>query len=162
MELVKSKNRNGFCLSLFSLSLVGLIGCSLFFGVYPITENVYYWDAGTPKERMIIFNNEDDLRDIVSGIPLVPCNAEYQKNCQLCNTEYVEEYSYDGEWLLARTLLLTDSVSYTRYWIVRIPNNLEHRIDEITQSTLGPLNFSEFDSIVVLNRIRESRFSSSK
>ena len=156
MKLVKSKNSNSFRLSLFSLFLFGLIGCSFLFGIYPITENVYYWDAGTPKERLIIFNNKDDLHNIVSGIPIVPSNLEFQKNCELCYTEYVKEYSYDGKWLLASTVLLTDSNSLTRYWIVKIPNNVNHRIDEITRSTFGPLNFSQFDSVATLNRIHKS------
>ena len=160
MELVKSKNRNGFRLSLFSLPLFGLIGCSFLFGVYPITENVYYWDAGTPKERLIIFNNKDDLHNIVSGIPIVPSDLVFQKNGELCYTEYVKEYSYDGKWLLASTVLLTDSSSFTRYWIVKIPDNTEYGIEEITKSTFGPLDHSEFDSIMILNGIHESKFSS--
>ena len=123
MELVKSKNSNSFRLSLFSLFLFGLIGCSFLFGIYPITENVYYWDAGTPKERLIIFNNKDDLHNI-------------------------------------STVLLTDSNSLTRYWIVKIPDNMEHGIDEITKSTFGPLNYYEFDSIILFYGINESKFSS--
>ena len=160
MELVKSKISNSFRLSLFSLFLFGLIGCSFLFGIYPITENVYYWDAGTPKERLIIFNNKDDLHNIVSGIPIVPSNLEFQKNCELCYTEYVKEYSYDGKWLLASTVLFTDSNSLTRYWIVKIPDNMEHGIDEITKSTFGPLNYYEFDSIILFYGINESKFSS--
>lgn len=152
MELDGLKNRNGNNLAIFSLLFVGLLGCTHLFGVSPITKYVYFWDSGTPKERMIIFNRTDDVRNIVSGIPIVPCNAEYQKNAEVGNTEYVEEYSFDGEWLLARTVLLTDTVSRTRYWIVRIPDNMEHRIDEITKSTFGPLTFSEFDSIVNLTK----------
>ena len=159
LDVLKLKNRNGIYLSMFSLIFVGVVGCTHLFGVYPITKNVYLWDAGTPKERIIVFNSKDDVRNIVSGIPIIPCNAEYQRNAEVGNTEYVENYSFDGKWLLASTILLTDSASLTRYWIVNILNNTEYRIDEITKSTFGPLNYSEFDSIVVLNRIHAPEFS---
>lgn len=152
----ESKNKIGYYISIFSMLFIGILGCTHHWGVYPITKFVYFWDSGTPTERMIIFNSTDDVQRIVSGIPIVPCNAEYQKNSEVGNTEYVEKYSFDGEWLLASTILLTDSVPIIRYWIVRIPDNMKHGIDEITKSTYGPLNSSQFDSIVALNRIHES------
>lgn len=160
MEQVELKNRKGHCLSILSLFIVGILGCTHLSGVFLITKYVYFWDSGTPTERMIIFNNKDDVRSIVSGIPIVPSNAEYQSNAEVGNTEYVERYSFDGEWLLANTILITDSVSLSRYWIVRIPDNMEHRIDGITRLTFGPLDLSEFDSIISLNSINVSEFSS--
>lgn len=160
MGLDGLKNRNDSCLSIFLLLFVGIVGCTHFFGVYPITKNVYDLDSGTYKERIIIFNSSDDARKIVSGIPIIPCNAEYQRNAKLGNTEYVEEYSFDGKWLLASTVLLADSISTTRYWIVNIPDNMGHGIDEITKSTFGPLTNSEFDSIILLNGIHKSKFFS--
>ncbi len=160
MELVGLRKRNSIYLSMLSLLFVGIVGCTYLYGVHPITKNVYLWDAGTPKEKMIVFNSNDDVQSIVSGTPIVPCNFEYQKNAEVGNTEYVEKYSFDGKWLLASTVLLTNSNSLTRYWIVYIPDNIEHGIDEITKSTFGPLNHSEFDSIINLYEIHESNFSS--
>ena len=144
----RGKSRNKLCLWLIVIPIVVFQGCARLFGIYPITKNVYMMDAGTPKEKVIIFNSEDKAWNIVSGIPIIPSDAEFQKKCDAGSYEYVEEYSYDGEWLLSKTTQLTDSSTSTRYWIVHILDKEEHELKEIQKSTLGPLNRSEYDSVI--------------
>ena len=144
----QGKLRNKHCLWLILILIVVFQGCARLFGIYPITKNVYLWDAGTPKEKVIIFNSEDKAWNIVSGISIIPSDAEFQKEDDEGSYEYVEKYSYDGEWLMAETTQLTDSSINTRYWIVHIPEKEEPELEEITKSTLGPLSRSEYDSIV--------------
>ena len=112
-------------------------------------------DAGTSKEKIIIFNSESKVWNIVSGIPIIPSDVEFQKEDSY---EYVEEYSYDSEWLMAKTTQLTDSSTCTRYWISHIPDNVEHELKEITKSTLGPLDRSEYDSIAQSIKKNDNRF----
>lgn len=144
----QGKLRNNIYLLLIAILIVFFQGCASLFGIYPITKNVYLWDAGTPTEKVIIFNSEDKAWNIVSGISIIPSDAEFQKEAYNNTYEYVEEYSYDGEWLLSKTTQLTDSSTNTRYWIVHIPDKEEHELEEIQKSTIGPLNRSEYDSII--------------
>ena len=148
MEQGSSKNK--FCFWIIGILIVVAQGCDHLFGIYPITSNVYMMDSGTPKEKIIIFNSESKAWNIVSGIPVIPNNVEYGKKNAY---EYVEEYSYDSEWLMAKTSQITDSSIDTRYWIVHIPNKEEHELDKITKATLGPLSRSEYDSIIVSKKI---------
>ena len=152
----QGKSRNKHCLWLILILIVVFQGCARLFGIYPITKNVYLWDAGTPKEKVIIFNSEDKAWNIVSGISIIPSDAEFQKEAYNNTYEYVEEYSYDGEWLLAETTQLTDSFTNTRYWIVHIPDNEEHELDKIIKSTIGPLTRTEYDNIIASKNISRS------
>ena len=143
MEQVKSRNRSK--LWLIAVSMLAFQSCASLNGIYPIAKNVYLMDSGTPKEKIIIFNPEGNVRNIVSGIPIVPSNEEFQREDVY---EYVEDYSYNGEWLMAKTQQLTDSSSCTRYWIIHLPINKEYDYQEITNSTYGPLSSAEYDSVL--------------
>lgn len=152
----QGKSRNKFCLGLIVLLIVVFQGCAYLFGVYPITKNVYLWDAGTPKEKVIVYYSKSNAWNMKSGFSIIPSDIEFQKEPYNNTYEYVEDYSYDGEWLVAKTTQLTDSSTNIRYWIVHIPDKEEHELEEIQKETLGPLNHSEYDSIIASKNIPRS------
>ena len=123
--------------------ILELGSCSQISGMYPITGCLFLWDAGTPKERMIIFSNNTNY----SGIPIIPSNTQYQKNTDVGVAEYVVNYLYDKDWILATTISQKDSVQHKWYWAVYLHGTISEKLDLISKNSYGPLSRKEFDSI---------------
>lgn len=156
MVLEKLKNRTCVLQTFITASV--LLSCAHISGVFPIVGNIYYWDAGTPFERMIVYNDSKTPWNMVSGIPVFPSDSCYQCNATLGITEYVEEFSHNTEWILARTVFLMDSVTFERYWVLHIPNNTKMNMNLIKESTYGPFDCFELDSVVTLKGIPDSLY----
>ena len=132
----------------FSLIIFEIFSCGNITGFYPIAKNIYLWDEGTPEERIIIYTDEKIPWNINSGIPVVPSNRQFQENCQNYKnaiSEYVVSYSYSKEWLIAHTVASSKTVCEDRYWILHLPQTQNPQIEEIEDSTIGPLNRYDFE-----------------
>lgn len=133
-----------------------IVSCNHFFGIYPISENVLLWDCGTPYEKIIIYNDEVMPWKRVSGIPVIPSNAQFQINALNRENEYVDIFSNNKEWLLAKTIVSVDTCMRERYWIIHFSNSKKMDIKDIADSTFGPFDMSEFHIMVAQKQIDKS------
>lgn len=146
------------------ICIIMILGsCSSFWGAHPITDCIFLWDAGTYKERLIIYNEKDHQWNIVSGIPVIPSNIQYQNNMSMNSSghvsgysEYVKEYLYNEPWILATTEILIDSMKEERFWIVKLPQKTKGNLKIIEKNTFGPLSRETFDSIADIKGVPES------
>ena len=154
MGRAESKNNIG-CLIIYLISL-SLTGCAYFLGVYRITDSVYFWDVGDQNERIIIYNSVDKPWKIISGIPIVPNDSQYQENAKNGIIEYVDDFLYEQDWLFVRTIVQTNSNELERYWMVYLPSHIEKSVEEIKDKTYGPFMSSECDSVFSLLSVPNS------
>ena len=128
------------------LGLLLMAGCARAFGVYHIKDNIYFWDAGTPNERIIVYNENKSSRIIgfKGAASVIPNEETYKRNCKTGISEYVESYAFDNEWLIARS----EVGLYKHYWILKFPTWNNASLEEIEKMTIGPLDSLSFYKLV--------------
>lgn len=154
--MTKEKLRNKTGIYFFYIISLFIVSCNRFFGIYPISENVLLWDRGTPYEKIIIYNDGDMPWKRVSGFPIIPSNTQFQTNTKIGVNEYVESFSNNKEWLLAKTIASADSSMQERYWIIHFSNNGKMKQNEVADSTFGPFHKSEFNIVIAQKQIDKS------
>ena len=123
-----------------------MVGCSHVFGVYHIKGNIYFWDAGTPHERIIVYNENKSSRIIGfnGAASVIPNRETFEQSCKNGISEYVESYAFDKEWLIARSVAELSK----HYWVLRFPTEKKASLEEIEKKTIGPLDSVSFYQLV--------------
>ena len=158
--MAKGELKSKINIFLIIIISICIVGCNNFFGIYPISENLLLWDAGASYEKMIIYNDGGIHWKRVSGCPIIPSDTQYQLNAFAGAVEYVDFFSNNKEWLLAKTIVLADSTIQDRYWIIHFSSNGKMNKKDVADSTLGPLDKLEFDSVVGEMNINKSLLTS--
>ena len=139
----------------YSVFLI-ISSCTNTSGIYPISNDIYLWDIGTYKERIIVYSEKKMTINTTSAIPVIPSNEQYQENAQRCIAEYVVSYSSNQDWLVAQTKASKDDMRNNRYWVLHFPRGNNTTINDIQDSTFGPLDFLQLRSVMRKNNVPDS------
>ena len=139
----------------YSVFLI-ISSCTNTSGVYPLSNDIYLWDVGTNKERIIVYCEKKMTSNTISAIPVVPSNEQYQENAQKCISEYVVSYSSNQDWLVAQTIASKDDMQNNRYWLLHFPRGNNTKKNDIQDSTIGPLDFLHLKNIMKKNNVPDS------
>ena len=147
----KLRNKTGICF--WGLILLCIVSCNR---TYPISENVLLWNTGNLHQKLIIYNDGGRAWKRTSGFVIIPSDTQSIKNIYSGIDEYVDYFSNNKEWLLAKTIAIADSCMEERYWIIHFSNNGKMYQNEVADSTIGPFTKAEFNIVSAQKQIDQS------
>lgn len=127
------------------IAAILICACGRLFGVLDLGDGFYVLEGDSPKDRIIVYNDQDEFAgNIASGKTMIPSYDYWRSDSIEC--PYVRDVKYNSRWVLA-TVMHKDTLTY---WILDKEKPLQ-------ECVAGPLTKQEYCHMLHDSGIGENR-----